>query len=93
MSQVMDEKPTRDPGGRLALWLFYGFCLYSVWAMGRYFWVVGGTDPATSGAGASELNSATGIWLGALCGFMVLGGVCALLGALVWYTRPRRHHH
>lgn len=86
MSQLMDVKPSRDPGGRLALWLFYGFCLYSVWAMVRYFWVVSAVDPG----GAGELGSSSGIWLGALWGFLVLGGICALLGVLAWYTRPRQ---
>ncbi len=90
MSQLMDEKLTRDPGGRLALWLFYGFCVYSVWAMARYFWVVSNVQPSVGNSVNGEMGSTTGMWLGALCGFMVLGGVCALLGALAWYTRPNK---
>ncbi len=82
MSEVMDAKPTRTPGGKLALWLFYGFCLYTFWAMLRYFWVV---SDVTGG----EMASLGGKLLGALMGFLVLGTVAALLGGLAWYTRAR----
>ncbi len=82
MSEVMDAKPTRTPGGKLALWLFYGFCLYTFWAMLRYFWIV---SDVTGG----EMASLGGKLLGALMGFLVLGTVAALLGGLAWYTRAR----
>jgi ABC-type transporter Mla subunit MlaD len=29
-----------------------------------------------------------GKWLGALLGMLVLAGIGAILGAVVWYTRP-----
>lgn len=78
----MDAKPTRSPGGKIALWLFYAFCLYIVWAMVRYFWVVSGV---TSG----DLGTFGGKLLGALMGLLVLGSVAAVLGWVAWYTRPR----
>jgi ABC-type transporter Mla subunit MlaD len=31
-----------------------------------------------------------GKWLGALLGMLVLAGIGAILGAVVWYTRPAR---
>ncbi|MGL4719498.1 MAG: cell division protein DrpB, partial [Kluyvera intermedia] len=34
----MEERMNRSPGGRLALWVFYAFCGYFVWAMVRYIW-------------------------------------------------------
>lgn len=82
MSDVMDTKPTRTPGGKLALWLFYGFCLYIVWAVLRYFWVV-------SSVTGGDMGSLGGKLLGAFMGLLVLGSVAALLGWLAWYTRAR----
>jgi hypothetical protein len=78
----MDAKPTRTPGGKLALWLFYGFCLYTVWSVLRYFWVV---SDVTDG----DMGSLGGKLLGALMGLLVLGSVAGLLGWLAWYTRAR----
>jgi hypothetical protein len=37
----MEDKAKRSPGGKLALWAFYAFCGYFLWAMARYWWVVG----------------------------------------------------
>ena len=37
----MDTKAKRGPVGKLALWAFYAFCAYFVWAMVRYWWIVG----------------------------------------------------
>ncbi|MDU7370251.1 MAG: cell division protein DrpB [Klebsiella michiganensis] len=43
-----------------------------------------------------ELGSTAGKWIGALLGFLVLGIVGTLLGAIAWYTRPNpqmyEHH-
>ncbi|WP_435953046.1 cell division protein DrpB [Dryocola sp. BD626] len=82
MSNVKDAKPTRTPGGKIALWLFYGFCLYIVWAMVRYFWVVSDV----SGSFGGKL-------LGALLGLLVLGSVAAVLGWVAWFTRARPDFH
>lgn len=82
MSNVNNAKPTRSPGGKLALWLFYGFCLYIVWAMARYLWVV-------SGVTGGDMGSFAGKLIGALMGLLVLGSVAAVLGGIAWYTRPR----
>jgi hypothetical protein len=86
MSNVKDKKPVRTPGGKIALWLFYGFCLYIVWAMVRYFWVV-------SSVTGGEMGSLGGKLLGALMGLLVLGSVAAVLGWIAWYTRPRDDFH
>ena len=43
-----------------------------------------------------ELGSTAGKWIGALLGFLVLGIVGAILGAIAWYTRPNAQiyeHH
>lgn len=82
MSEVMDAKPTRTPGGKLALWLFYGFCLYTVWSVLKYFWVISNVTDGDMGSLAGKL-------LGALMGLLVLGSVAAVLGGLAWYTRAR----
>lgn len=82
MSEVMDAKPTRTPGGKLALWLFYGFCLYTVWSVLKYFWVI---SNVTDG----DMGSLGGKLLGALMGLLVLGSVAAVLGGLAWYTRAK----
>ena len=29
----MEDKAKRSPGGKLALWAFYAFCGYFLWAM------------------------------------------------------------
>ncbi|WP_435926955.1 cell division protein DrpB [Dryocola sp. BD613] len=86
MSNVKDAKPARTSGGKIALWLFYGFCLYIVWAMLRYFWVV---SRVTGG----EMGSLGGKLLGALMGLLVLGSAAAVLGWVAWYTRPRGDLH
>jgi hypothetical protein len=83
------ERVTRGPGGTLALWLFYAFCGYVVWAMLRYIWVVSQIDPVPGATLDGELGSTTGKWLGALLGFLVLSVVGIILGGIAWYTRPR----
>ncbi|WP_455428308.1 cell division protein DrpB [Dryocola sp. LX212] len=80
----MDAKPTRSPGGKLALWLFYAYCLYIVWTMVKYFWVVSSVTEGDMGSFAGKL-------MGALMGLLVLGSVAAVLGWVVWYTRPRQY--
>jgi hypothetical protein len=86
----MGERVKRGPGGTLALWLFYAFCGYFVWAMLRYVWVVSQIDPVPGATLDGELGSTMGKWLGALFGFLVLSIVGAILGGIAWYTRPRR---
>ncbi|NIY49338.1 cell division protein DrpB [Cedecea colo] len=86
MSNVKDAQPTRTPGGKIALWLFYGFCFYIVWALARYFWVV-------SGVTGGDMGSLGGKLLGALMGLLVLGSVAAVLGWVAWFTRPRSDYH
>nr|WP_159466251.1 cell division protein DrpB [Scandinavium goeteborgense] len=85
----MEERVKRGPGGMLALWVFYAFCGYVVWAMLRYFWVVSEIEPIPGATLDGEMGSTMGKWLGALFGFLVLSVVGAILGGIAWYTRPR----
>ena len=89
----MDTKAKRGPGGKLALWAFYAFCGYFVWAMVRYWWIVGRIQNVPGVSIDGELGSTAGKWIGALLGFLVLGGVGLILGAIAWYTRPPIHVH
>lgn len=83
---MKDAQPTRTPGGKIALWLFYGFCGYIVWAMVRYFWVV-------SSVTGGDMGSLGGKLMGALMGLLVLGSVALVLGWVAWFTRPRGDFH
>lgn len=85
----MEQNNTRGLGGKLALWAFYAFCGYFVWAMLRYLWVVSNIPSAPDLVVEGDLGSTSGKWLGAILGFLVLGSVGLILGAIAWYTRPR----
>ncbi|KNC90554.1 cell division protein DrpB [Trabulsiella odontotermitis] len=84
----MEERVKRGPGGKLALWVFYAFCGYFVWAMARYFWVISQVQIVPGTTINGELGSTAGIWLGALMGFIVLALVGGVLGYIAWVTRP-----
>lgn len=86
----MKENTTRSLGGKLALWVFYAFCAYFVWAMIRYAWVINHIQSIPVAGFDNELVSTSGKWMGALLGFLVLGVVGLILGGIAWYTRPRR---
>jgi hypothetical protein len=86
---VMDTRTKRGPGGKLALWAFYAFCGYFLWAMARYWWIVGRIQSVPGAGIDGELGSTAGKWIGALLGFLVLGMVGLVLGAIAWYTRPQ----
>ncbi|ASV55965.1 MULTISPECIES: cell division protein DrpB [Lelliottia] len=85
----MEQNNTRGLGGKLALWAFYAFCGYFVWAMLRYLWVVSKIPSTPDLVMEGDLGSTSGKWLGAILGFLVLGSVGLILGAIAWYTRPR----
>ncbi|MRS89389.1 hypothetical protein GJV04_04965 [Enterobacteriaceae bacterium RIT714] len=85
----MEQNNHRSLGGKLALWAFYAFCGYFVWAMLRYVWVVSKITSSPGMVVAGDLGSASGKWLGALLGFLVPGTVGLMLGGIAWYTRPR----
>ena len=62
----------------------YGRCmLFADMVVGKIHSV-----PGTSVEG--DLGTTAGKWLGALLGMLVLAGIGAILGAVVWYTRPSR---
>ncbi|EKD5159475.1 cell division protein DrpB [Enterobacter cloacae] len=86
----MERKIERSLGGKLALWVFYAFCGYFVWAMTRYIWVISKIPSLPNVAVEGDLGSTSGKWLGALLGFLVLGTVGLILGGIAWYTRPRQ---
>lgn len=88
-STKMEERLSRSPGGKLALWAFYTWCGYFVWAMARYIWVMSRIPDAPVSGFESDLGSTAGKWLGALVGFLFMALVGALLGSIAWYTRPR----
>ena len=85
-----EARAQRGPGGKLALWVFYSFCGYCLWAMLRYFWVVSQIDSIPGATVEGELGSTSGKWLGALFGMLVLGVVGTILGWIAWFTRPRQ---
>ena len=89
----MEQKAKRSPGGKLALWVFYAFCGDFLWAMARYWWVVGKIESVPGATIDGDLGSTSGKWLGALLGFLVLSVVGAILGAIAWYTRPDPRMH
>lgn len=64
----MEDKAKRSPGGKLALWAFYAFCGYFLWAMARYWWVVGQIQSVPGATIDGELGSTSGKWIGALLG-------------------------
>ncbi|MES0300899.1 hypothetical protein KDV87_15485 [Citrobacter sedlakii] len=85
----LEVNASRSLGGKLALWVFYIFCLYFIWAMLHYVWVISHVESAPVAGFDSSPGSTSGKWLGALLGFVVLSVVGAILGAIAWYTRPR----
>ncbi len=75
----MEERLSRSPGGKLALWAFYTWCGYFVWVMARYIWVMSRIPDAPVSGFESDLGSTAGKWLGALVGFLVYGhGRCVV---------------
>nr|VUD23678.1 membrane protein [Salmonella sp. NCTC 7297] len=58
-----EEKGTRSMGGKLALWVFYTFCGYFIWAMAHCVWLMSAiqTEPVLGPNG--EPGSATEKWL------------------------------
>lgn len=81
-STKMEERLSRSHGGKLALWAFYTWCGYFVWAMARYIWVMSRIPDAPVSGFESDLGSTAGKWLGALVGFLFMALVGALLGSI-----------
>ncbi|WP_313055422.1 cell division protein DrpB [Atlantibacter hermannii] len=86
----MEERNQRSPGGKLALWAFYAYCGYFLWVMARYLWIVSGIEAPLGATSDWSMATASGKWLGALLGATVMSAIGAVLGAVAWYTRPRR---
>lgn len=85
----MEDKPLRSPGGKLALWLFYGWCGYFIWAMVRYFWVVSAIQVTPGVTLDGDMGTLSGKLMGALAGSLVFVVVGSILAGIAWYTRPR----
>lgn len=81
-----EDNATRSMGGKLALWVFYTFCGYFIWAMARCVWLMSAIQTEPVLGPISTPGSATEKWLNALS----LGVVWLILGSIAWYTRPRK---
>lgn len=82
-----EDNATRSIGGKLALWVFYTFCGYFIWAMARCVWLMPAIQTEPVLGPISTPGSATEKWLNALS----LGVVWLILGSIAWYTRPRKN--
>ncbi|EAA7088908.1 hypothetical protein FGH87_04625 [Salmonella enterica] len=82
-----EDNATRSMGGKLALWVFYTFCGYFIWAMARCVWLMSAIQTEPVLGPISAPGSATEKWLNALS----LGVVWLILGGIAWYTRPRKN--
>ncbi|EKG1602916.1 cell division protein DrpB [Salmonella enterica subsp. enterica serovar Kentucky] len=82
-----EENAIRSMGGKLALWVFYTFCGYFIWAMARCVWLMSAIQTEPVLGPISTPGSATEKWLNALS----LGVVWLILGSIAWYTRPRKN--
>ncbi|EDX0902628.1 hypothetical protein GTE54_002619 [Salmonella enterica subsp. enterica] len=82
-----EDNATRSMGGKLALWVFYTFCGYFIWAMARCVWLMSAIQTEPVLGPINTPGSTTEKWLNALS----LGVVWLILGSIAWYTRPRKN--
>jgi hypothetical protein len=61
-----------------------------VWVIVRYWWVVGKIHSVPGASAEGDFGTMAGKWLGALLGMLVLAGIGAILGAVVWYTARQK---
>ncbi|HFW3113185.1 TPA: cell division protein DrpB [Salmonella enterica subsp. diarizonae serovar 61:r:-] len=61
-----EDNATRSMGGKLALWVFYTFCGYFIWAMARCIWLMSAIQTEPVLGPTSAPGSATEKWLNAL---------------------------
>lgn len=73
-----EDNATRSMGGKLALWVFYTFCGYFIWAMARCVWLMSAIQTEPVLGPISTLGSATEKRLNALS----LGVVWLILGSI-----------
>lgn len=84
----MEDKTDRSLGGKLALWVFWIFCTYSIWSVLNDIWPVSQTNlPGGMNAGAGR--TVTGNWLNTLISMLGLAVVGTILGTIAWFTRPQ----
>jgi hypothetical protein len=68
-------------------------CFLRILCLGHCALLVGGrkNSQRSRRQRGGRFGTTAGKWLGALLGMLVLAGIGAILGAVVWYTgRPRR---
>ncbi|WP_342324713.1 cell division protein DrpB [Kosakonia sp. BYX6] len=83
----MEDRAVRSMGGKLALWVFWIFCVYFCWTLLNDIWLASQINVPSGFANGAV--STAGNWLNTVSGIIVLGVVGAILGAIAWYTRPR----
>ncbi|MDY0887223.1 cell division protein DrpB [Kosakonia sp. CFBP8986] len=83
----MDDFAVRSAGGKLALWVFWIFCLYFGWSLASNLWLAGPADIVSGFASGAARSVESG--LNTVSGIVALSAVGAILGAIAWYTRPR----
>ncbi|MDV2865110.1 cell division protein DrpB [Phytobacter ursingii] len=80
------EKKIRSPGGKLALWAFWLFCLHFIWSLAQIAWTVNRTAAISAGG---LFDAEPGRWILAFLSLLTFGTVGLILGWIAWYTRPR----
>ena len=80
------EKKIRGPGGKLALWAFWLFCLHFIWSLAQIVWTANRSAAIPAGV---LFDAEPGQWILALLSLLTFGTVGLILGGIAWYTRPR----
>ncbi len=85
----MKIKRVRGPGGKLALWAFWLFCLYFLWNVVQILWTISRTAAPSAGSLHETGMAEPAQWLLALLSLLTFGAVGLMLAGIAWYTRPR----
>lgn len=85
----MKRQNVRGPGGKLALWAFWLFCLYFLWNLVQTLWMISRTTLPPAGLLPETGADESAQWLLALLSLLTFGAVGLMLGGIAWYTRPR----
>lgn len=83
-----DNEVDRSPGGKLALWVFWLFCLWFISFVIQCLWMIGQPEAATVIFFADPGASAIVEWLWAALRILTACIVGVILGTIAWYTRP-----
>lgn len=85
----MKRQNVRGPGGKLALWAFWLFCLYFFWNLVQTLWTISRTTLSPVGLLHEAGTAEPAQWLLALLSLLAFGAEGLMLGGIAWYTRPR----